>query len=412
MINKTLITLLFFSFILPKETDLRKNFQISKQNQNCEQIKSNSDLFWFFNDMLPENNYSLHFKYLYCKYLSDTLNNSEMQSLSIFGMYQEIESISEDAYLANKDKALTTIQIQENQLQNIDSFIKENAEQKVVIYNDDHSRMETRAFFLSKLGLYKELGFTHLAMEAFQDINETLPSFKLGYYFQEPIMAEIYREAKRLGYKLVQYESFDDDRLKGQAYNLYNQIKALKENEKMLVFSGQTNLAEDVPETIQLLGTILKNDYKIDPLTIDQTRGINSAQAVDVIFNKATSKTKSGILSSKIIREKIGFGFVDYFYIHPEYKYEYGRPEWLKCGNIRKHYPYKCKNTNAVLIQVYYDNELTKDNSINYITPADMIYKLDKKRFAHLYLKPNNSYTVIYRDRNNKIIYKDKIYFF
>ncbi len=70
-----------------------------------------------------------------------------MQDLSIFGMYQEIESISEVAYHANKDKALTTIQIEENQLHNIDSFIKEIAEQKLVIYNDDHSRMETRAFF-------------------------------------------------------------------------------------------------------------------------------------------------------------------------------------------------------------------------------------------------------------------------
>ncbi len=68
-------------------------------------------------------------------------------------------------------------------------------------------------------------------------------------------------------------------------------------------------------------------------------------------------------------------------------------------------------NQIAVLIQVYYDNELTKNNSINYVTPADMIYELDKNRFAHLYLKPNNSYTVIYRDRNNKIIYKDNFIF-
>ena len=111
---------------------------------------------------------------------------------------------------------------------------------------------------MSKLALYKQLGFTHLAMEAFQDVSQTVPSFALGYYFQEPIMAEIYREAKRLGYTFIPYEAFEDDRMETQAKQLYSQIQTLKPNEKVLVFSGELNMAEDLPEGVRLFGVFLK----------------------------------------------------------------------------------------------------------------------------------------------------------
>lgn len=256
MINNLVALILCSAFLLHDATDLRANFQLEKEVQNCEQIKKQTHLYWHFTDTPKSINYALYFNYLYCKYSLGEVH--DVQGYSIFGMFSTIDSIEVAEYDINKHQSLLTINVEDEQLEHIDSFIVQNAQHRVIIYNDDHSRMETRAFFMSKLALYKQLGFTHLAMEAFQDVSQTVPSFALGYYFQEPIMAEIYREAKRLGYTFIPYEAFEDDRMETQAKQLYSQIQTLKPNEKVLVFSGELNMAEDLPEGVRLFGVFLK----------------------------------------------------------------------------------------------------------------------------------------------------------
>lgn len=383
--------------------DLRKNFT------SLDSTDFNTS--FQFLDTLGNRNHSLHFKYLYFKYLQGTLDGKEIQDLSQYGMFQEVEEQSKAYFDKNKKHAFLTIQLQQDDLKDIDEFIKENAHQKVVIYNDSHERMETRAFFLSKLKLHRELGYTHLAMEAFNDITEPVPSIFLGYYFQEPLMAEIFRDAKRLGFKILQYECFEENRMEDQALNLVNQIKNLNNEDKVLVFAGQSNLLDDVPEGSRFFGSILKNELQIDPLTIDLTRGLKWPTSTDFIFEKHGEFSKGGIISSKRVKDKMGFGMVDYFYIHPDYSLENERPDWLKVDGVRKPYSYCNKEKSAVLVQAFYTNELKDDSSLNYVTPADVIYKTDSNSNALFYLTPGFSYTIVSRDENDKVIKKEEILF-
>jgi hypothetical protein len=345
----------------------------------------------------------------------DSIN---LQDYSIVGMYQEIDDKYKAKFL--KDTIAHKIQfrytVNNTELEEPKRFFSNHSDERILIINEDHARMESRAFFLSILPTLRTNGYTHLAMEAFIDTTQHLPSYLLGYYFQEPIMAEIYREALRLGFLLIPYEAVDQngiysniqDRDSIQAYNLYKAVKDLKRNEKVVVFSGQSHLVEDCPMCPPLLGTVFKSISGIDPLTIDQTRGIANNYFGDFYFNRSTVP-QGGLFSSAQLRTKLGFGFVDMFYIHQNYKTSGPRPDWLDCGGLRKKVFHKCKNKNAVLVQAYYQSEITSDAKLAYVTPADMTYQVDNKNNVLFYLVPGHEYVIVYRNTDNEILATETI---
>lgn len=131
----------------------------------------------------------------------------------------------------------------------------------VVMVNEAHHVARTRWLTYLLLAPLRELGYTHLAMEALSDEDEDLAErgfavAESGHYIREPVFAELVREALRLGYALVAYEpdSPDDDeasrqnpqqrRETGQAENLAAVLEK-DPDARMLVHAGYAHIFRD-----------------------------------------------------------------------------------------------------------------------------------------------------------------------
>mgnify|MGYP001566459785 CR=1 FL=1 len=106
----------------------------------------------------------------------------------------------------------------------------------VIMISEAHHVPETRALGTRLLPLLRGLGYEYLAMETLHyPVPEeparvalsTAAGAASGYYFMEPQLAGLTREALRLGFKLVAYEDENTDgrdREKAQADNLYERV--------------------------------------------------------------------------------------------------------------------------------------------------------------------------------------------
>lgn len=391
----------------------------AKESDNyCEQYLEGGDTsFPFLSSATKYNDYSRCYMYIQCLIENDKMTDeTDIQSLSFFGMNNEILKVFQRRSFSDSiaSKPVFTKKLNDSELISPSHYLATIKNARVLILNDDHSRRETRAFFLSLLPHLKEMGYNYLAMEALIDTSYIYPSYLSGFYFQEPIMAEIYREATRLGMKLIKYEYVGaQNRDSMQAVNLYKQIKNMDSTDKVVVFSGQSHLWEDCPFCPSLFGKTFKHISHINPVTIDQTRGLSKDYYPDIHFDITNVKTGGIIPSSELNLKSIyGCSFVDAFYIHPKYEIINNRQSWLSCGGIRK--PYRVKRQfkdSAALIQVYYAKEVKEKSGLNYITPADMVSHSFPDDVIDFYLVPGYKYILVYRNVNNQIIFQKKFIF-
>lgn len=381
------------------------------------QIKKTQDVgrtvFEFKNDLFINDS---NINYVYALRFAFSLDSIDINENSKeFDLQNFIGNHSKtlDGYKKNHPKQKPMIKFNNNIQDSIgfNEILKNNPENRILILNEEHLRVETRALLLSLLPIIKENGYTHIAMESISSLdNLKYIGIKNGYYLAEPLDAEILRYALEIGFKPLKYDVFSDisneKRDSLQAFNIVNSIK-VQNIKKLLVIAGQSHGCEDPPVKIPSLGSILKNHYKIDPLTIDQTRGL-SFEVKDIQFN--VNNTKKGyFFSSKPLKDSLGFSMFDYFYIHPIYSTINSKPSWLSIGGIKKMYKVNKKRKNAALIQAYYKNEFELDSG-KFATPADMTFNSCKKDIIEFYLRPKKNYIIIYRDIQNKIIYKHEFY--
>ena len=85
-------------------------------------------------------------------------------------------------------------------------------DRRVVIINEVHDNPETRILPYDLLAPLRKQGFDTMAMETILPTDKGLqargyPVFTSGYYTREPAMGRIVREAIRLGYRVVGYDS-------------------------------------------------------------------------------------------------------------------------------------------------------------------------------------------------------------
>lgn len=125
---------------------------------------------------------------------------------------------------------------------------------QVVMINEAHHRPGTRQLTLALLPRLRASGFTHLALETLEasDTGLTQRRYPLydrtGYYSGEPIYGEIIREALRLGFTLVPYESAgipgqtQQQRETRQAQNLIARVFADNPEAKLLVHAGYAHI--------------------------------------------------------------------------------------------------------------------------------------------------------------------------
>jgi len=183
----------------------------------------------------------------------------------------------------------------------VDTIVDLAAKRRVVMVNEAHHDAHTRLLTLALLPRLRELGFTHLAIEALVEDGDALrqrgyPTDHSGTeYMREPVYGEIVREALRLGYVLVTYESSTpggQEREAQQARSLYQKVLAGNPKAKLFVHAGYAH----VDKARGRLGDVLPMAARLqalsglDILSIDQTEvreeePFNELEAYRVVKN-------------------------------------------------------------------------------------------------------------------------------
>lgn len=156
-------------------------------------------------------------------------------------------------------------------------------EHQVVMVNENHFNVASRAIVAKWLPWFKAQGFTHVGFEALQPGEHGAKET----YVQEPMMSNLIQKAKTLGFNVFGYERTQlapDDmssaesfafRDRQQADNIMAQINQADDNARFLIFAGWAHIAEaplNSPDgEYRTMADFLKNEHGIDPLTIDTT---------------------------------------------------------------------------------------------------------------------------------------------
>lgn len=148
---------------------------------------------------------------------------------------------------------------------------------QIVMLNEAHHISYHRIFALSVAKILKGLGFNHIAVEAISEANflndAGYPITSTGYYVADPEFAYFLREARKLGFKFIAYDSDDENREQAQSDNLKKFIQE-NPNTKLFVYAGYSHIRERSPSgTTKWMAERFKKDTGIDPLTIDQVGG-------------------------------------------------------------------------------------------------------------------------------------------
>lgn len=157
------------------------------------------------------------------------------------------------------------------------------ADRRIVLINEAHHNAHTRTLTLALLPRLRALGFNYFAAEALGDDDPHL--MRRGYpiknsgteYLQEPIYGDVIREAIRLGFILVPYDSKVLDsqaRDTEQAETLFQKVFAKDPKARLFVHAGYAHIDKTRGrlENIQPMAMKLAQLSGFDPLSIDQTQ--------------------------------------------------------------------------------------------------------------------------------------------
>lgn len=223
---------------------------------------------------------------------------------------------------------------------------------QVIMVNEAHAVPQTRAFVLQLLPVLRGKGFTHFASEMLHDSDMRL--VERGYMpdsvesYGEPLHADLFRTALRLGYRVVPYEAKNArnsaDREREQAANIVERILKNDPRAKILVNAGYDHIYESpLPNFPKTMAVHFKEMTGIDPFTVDQTMTEHSAPAYEPVpYRWATER---GLISRPTaLRNAAGqlwsyWQGVDVTVFHPRSVYEAGRPTWLRMDGLRSPFP-------------------------------------------------------------------------
>lgn len=236
---------------------------------------------------------------------------------------------------------------------NAEEYIIKRAEkEQLIIFNEAHHVPQHRFFLKQLLPALKDKGFTYLGLEAFTNCKALPPNLQnycdpefnergyplnsplTGTYTREPQMAQLIREAHRLGIRLFAYEG-KKDRERNQAENIYEILKA-DPDAKIIILCGYSHLKE-IPQNSRIGGgkfmaCRLKEMSGIDPLTINQVVLTEAAPKYEVALYQNINLPNTSVFLNK---ENIPFSgwaptnACDVLVYHPRTSYTYGKPNWL-----------------------------------------------------------------------------------
>lgn len=301
-------------------------------------------------------------------------------------------------------------------------ILKEAEKQKVTMINESHYDWRHR-FFVTLLldSLYKE-GYKYLCLEALNNPNNInkrqFPTSDDGFYLKEPFMANLARQALKIGYKLIAYEDSTgnieenlfhspvDKREYYQALNLYNQYKKDTVS-KWLVYAGYSHINKyqfGLGET----STMAKYFYEfshVNPYSIDQTF------YCDIFSNKIGIDSSNNsenyyYLRNEQVKDSTLLKQSNLYIINNINVIPYEKPKAQK-GMQEYHIVYQTGKTEIenYFIEVFLKHEYFENKKAVPI----YIKRFSENSFDKKIWLPKNDYYLVVRDFNDKLIFENEL---
>ncbi len=293
---------------------------------------------------------------------------------------------------------------------------------QIVILNEAHHEPRCRAFALQLARELRKQGFEYFAAETFN--SQIFESWQAGYpmqgsgrYLADPVFGDLVRQAIKLGFKPMNYESetprqpgdatgSQEHREIEQAQNLINRILKPHSSARIFIYCGYAHATKEWQKSddgreVAYMAARLKRSTGIDPLTIDQSQQFSHPlrDPESAEFRMATDKWFRNPLVFRLRSGAWGVfgpdwkGNVDMQIFHPRDRDVDGRPAWLAMAGYRKRLrvPLPAHNTRRLLVQAFVASEPRDE------IPMDQVVAYPGRRAAILML-PTGSYRIVTQD--------------
>jgi hypothetical protein len=244
-----------------------------------------------------------------------------------------------------------------------------------------------------------------------------------GTYLRDPVFAAIVREALRLGYTLVPYESMrgeeaGDDTMSTQQRRDFTQAKNLAEatvlqdrEAKVLVHAGYSHVLERASARFTPMALYFRQITGIDPVTVDQTR-LSERSKPGYEDPAYRACVKAGFLKNEpvILFHAGGKPYspasfaVDYQIFTPRTRYENGRPAWMTCGGLRRAVRLDVPEAGEQWCMLEARVPEEPDEAI----PLDRC-ELEGTQQATLFVPPGKKFVLWVRDRDGEVLRRTQI---
>lgn len=277
---------------------------------------------------------------------------------------------------------------------------KLSKETKILMLNENHWKPNHRMMAQKLLEPLKNNGYKYLAVEAVNKGRDSIlnirkyPTKNTGYYPREPYFGLFIREAKRLGYIIVGYDDFEENREESQARNI-KKILDKDATAKIFVYAGFDHILEYNP-TKKRMAAYVKEITGINPLTIDQ------AEVVAAIENEFTLIESKHLEQADRVNTNVDYFLINNLLPNLDKLFETSNLTSISIADAALNNYLNKK----VLVSVYYQNEYEKYKS-NSIPILNKIIHIQEN---NLTLKvPSSELIVKIMDADNNLILINKI---
>jgi hypothetical protein len=296
-------------------------------------------------------------------------------------------------------------------VENAKSVVRQFASRsRVLIFNESHSEIATRAFLIEVLPLLRKAGYRKLALEAiYPSVGEPgaseaimsrgfpVDSSKEGFYLREPVYGELVRTALRLGFELVEYESeatAREEREEDQASTLARAMLG-SPNEKMVVLAGYSHAWKSGGWMAERLNRKLVSGV----ISVDQVSGLAGCVGGHNSFPKSVAITIYGHAWSSR-------SDVDVTLLRNVDNDRRDSKSWLRLGGIRRQVILQdglCQNRRPCLLEAVLDKEAAD------AVPVDRVVLTKTVERPVLFISPG-AYQLHVRSLDSGMRYKLFVY--
>lgn len=255
-------------------------------------------------------------------------------------------------------------------------FIVEQAKKyHFLLINEAHYSSQNREFTRELLKPLWDAGYRYLALEALSHNDKSLtqrgyPIAVTGYYIQDAVFGNLVRDALKIGYKLIPYETTREsegtERDSDQAITIYNNTIKKDQIGKVLIHAGYSHISEATSLNYEPLGAQLKKLVNTDILTVDQESMLALPDSTKVHPYQLFTSTRYNIqkpvvfldADKKPLVDPLNASGIDIQVYHPQTKFVNHRPTW-RVGRDKKMYklPESYSKYRGCLLQAMIESE-------------------------------------------------------